>query len=156
MFSWVSVAPPWGPWRSYIGYQSTLIGISGCLRICLVYIWVLTKQKKYWQSFRGNLKRYHFLKSAYFQEWGQDLGAIRHCISHQSILFGVCGCLTMCFVNIWVLTKQRNYWRSYKGHLKKYPFLKGAYFQEWGSRFSGFVTPLHRLSINFDWYEWMP
>ena len=94
--------------RPCIGYQSILFGMCGCLTMCFVNIWVLTKQiKNYWRSYMGHLKRYPFLKSAYFQEWGQDLGDIRPCIGYQSVLFGMCKCLRMCFVHISVLTKQK-------------------------------------------------
>ena len=61
----------------------------------------------------------------------------------------------MLLIDILVLTKQKMYWRSFRGHLKRYPFLKISYFQEWGQDL-GSVTPLHRLLINFDWFEWNP
>ena len=61
----------------------------------------------------------------------------------------------MCPIDIWVLTKQKIYWLSFRDHVKGYAFSKSAYFQEWGQDLE-VVTPLHRLSINFNWYECMP
>ena len=33
------------------------------------------------------------------------------------------------------VNKAKNDWKSYKGHLKRYPYLKSTYFQERRSRF---------------------
>ena len=119
------------------------------------YMGVNKAKKIYWWSFMGHLKRCPFLKSTYFQEWGQDLGAWRPCIGSQSAMIGMNGCLWICPVDIWVLTKQKIYGLSFRGHVKMYAFSKSAYCQEWGQDL-GVVTPLHRLSINFNWYECMP
>ena len=115
-----------------IGYQSTLLGMSGWPRVCFVDIWVFTKQ--YLGSYRGHLKRYLFFKSASFQSGVKIWGARRPCIGYQSTFIGMIGCVLLCLVDIWVLKKENKITSGPRSVFKEVSFLKKCLFSRVGTR----------------------